>query len=108
MTADEGLSLLSAARPSEAVWSKMNSQLLTPTEFFARYEERTGRRVDPEVFRFWTVLGLSKAAASHLRASRAFEDGRIGDLRLGAMGHKVQYVLRHISRELGLESRAAA
>jgi len=84
------------------------SQLLAPAEFFARYEERTGLRVDPEVFHFWTVLGLFKAAASHLRGSRAFEDGRIGDLRLAAMGHQVQYVLRHIARELGLESRAAA
>ena len=84
------------------------SQLLAPAEFFARYEERTGRRVDPEVFHFWTVLGLFKAAASHLRGSRAFEDGRIGDLRLAAMGHQVQYVLRHIARELGLESRTAA
>ena len=60
-------------------------------------------RVDPEAFHFWTVLGLVKAAASHLRGSRAFEDGRIGDLRLAAMGHQVQYVLRHIARELGVE-----
>ena len=66
-------------------------------EYFARYEERTGLRVDPEVFHFWTVLGLVKAAASHLRGSRAFEEGRIGDLRLAAMGHQVQYVLRHIA-----------
>ena len=84
------------------------SQLLDPEEYFARYEERTGLRVDPEVFRFWTVLGLVKAAASHLRGSRAFEDGRIGDLRLAAMGHQVQYVLRHIARELGIEPRTAA
>ena len=40
-------------------------------------------------------------------ASRAFEEGRIGDLRLAAMGHQVQYVLRHIARELGLEEAAA-
>jgi len=81
------------------------SQLLARDEYFARYEERTGLRVDPEVFHFWTVLGLVKAAASHLRGSRAFEDGRIGDLRLAAMGHQVQYVLRHIASELGLEPR---
>lgn len=79
------------------------SQLLEPETFFARYEERTGLRVEPEAFHFWTVLGLVKAAASHLRGSRAFEDGRIGDLRLAAMGHQVQYVLRHIARELGVE-----
>ena len=82
------------------------SQLLDRDTFFSRYEERTGLRVDPEAFHFWTVLGLLKAAASHLRGSRAFEDGRIGDLRLAAMGHQVQYVLRHIARELGLEQAA--
>ena len=83
------------------------SQLLAPEEYFDRYEQHTGLRVDPEVFHFWTVLGLVKAAASHLRGSRAFEEGRIGDLRLAAMGHQVQYVLRHIARELGLEPGAA-
>jgi aminoglycoside phosphotransferase (APT) family kinase protein len=82
------------------------SQLLDRQTFFDRYEELTGLRVDPAAFHFWTVLGLVKAAASHLRGSRAFEDGRIGDLRLAAMGHQVQYVLRHIARELGLPSEA--
>ena len=82
------------------------SQLLDRETFFNRYEELTGLRVDPDAFHFWTVLGLLKAAASHLRGSRAFEDGRIGDLRLAAMGHQVQYVLRHVARELGLEAAA--
>jgi aminoglycoside phosphotransferase (APT) family kinase protein len=79
------------------------SQLLPREEYFARYEELTGTHVDDDVFRFWSVLGLLKAAASHLRGSRAFEDGRIRDLRLAAMGHQVQYVLRHIAAELEIE-----
>jgi aminoglycoside phosphotransferase (APT) family kinase protein len=78
------------------------SQLLAADEYFARYEELTGLRVDPAVFHFWTVLGLVKTAASHLRGTRAFEDGRIRDLRLAAMGHQVQYVLRHLAAELEL------
>ena len=80
------------------------SQLLPREEYFARYEDLTGLRVDPDVFHFWTVLGLVKAAAAHLRGSRAFEEGRIRDLRLAAMGHQVQYVLRHIANELGLDA----
>lgn len=78
----------------------MLSQLLLPEEYFDRYEALTGLHVDPDAFRFWTVLGLVKAAASHLRGTRAFEDGRIGDLRLAAMGHQVQYVLRHLANAL--------
>jgi aminoglycoside phosphotransferase (APT) family kinase protein len=80
----------------------MLSQLLEPDEYFARYMERTGLAVDPEVYRFWTVLGLLKATASHVRASRAFEDGRADDLRLAAMGHQVQFVVRHLATALDL------
>ena len=79
------------------------SQLLAPDEFFARYEEltglaRRGRRVP--------LLDRARARQDHrvpLRGSRAFEDGRIRDLRLAAMGHQVQHVLRHIARALGVE-----
>lgn len=84
----------------------MLSHLLMPEEYFAVYEARTGLRVDPEVFHFWTVLGLVKAAASHIRASRAFEDGRADDMRLAAMGHQVQFVVRHLANVLGLRGVA--
>lgn len=80
----------------------MLSHLLLPQEYFARYQERTGLAVDPDVFHFWTVLGLLKASASHLRASKAFQDGRGDDLRLAAMGHQVQFVVRHLATALGL------
>lgn len=80
------------------------SQLLPAEEFFERYERRSGLRVDPEVFHFWTVCGLVKAAVSHLRGSRAYKDGRVTDLRLAAMGHQVHHVLRHLARELGVAS----
>ena len=76
------------------------SQLLAADEYFARYEEATGLAIEPEVFRFWTVCGLLKTAGAHLRGSAAFEEGRIRDLRLAAMGHQVQYVLRHLATVL--------
>jgi aminoglycoside phosphotransferase (APT) family kinase protein len=82
------------------------SHLLEADVYFDRYRERTGLHVDPEVFRFWTVLGHLKAAAPHVRACRAFEDGRAGDLRLAAMGHQLLYVLRSLADELGLEPAA--
>ena len=82
--------------------SPMLSHLLLPQEYFSAYRAHTGLGVDPEVFHFWTVLGLVKAAASHVRASRAFQDGRGDDLRLAAMGHQVQFVVRHLASELGL------
>lgn len=84
----------------------MLSHLLMPEEYFAYYESKTGLRVDPDVFHFWTVLGLVKASASHVRASRAFQDGRGDDMRLAAMGHQVQFVIRHIATVLGLRKVA--
>lgn len=84
----------------------MLSHLLMPEEYFAYYEGRTGLRVDPDAFKFWTVLGLVKASASHVRASRAFQDGRGDDMRLAAMGHQVQFVIRHIATALGLRQVA--
>ena len=82
--------------------SPLLSQLLAPDEFFARYEELTGLRVEPATFRFWTVLGLVKTIASFMRGVRAFEEGRIRDLRLAAMGHQVQHTLRHLAVALEL------
>ena len=79
----------------------MMSQLLASDEALDRYTERTGLVVDEEVFRFWTVLGMIRAAAPHLRAAAAFESGRSTDLRLAAMGHQSLHVLRHLGDELG-------
>ncbi len=82
------------------------SALLSPEDYFARYERQTSLAVHPDVFRFWTVLGLVKAAASHVRASRAFQTGRGDDLRLAAMGHQVEHVVRHLAGVLGLRRAA--
>ncbi len=82
--------------------SPLLSHLLAPDEFFARYEELTGLRVEADTFRFWTVLGLVKTIASFMRGVRAFEEGRIRDLRLAAMGHQVQHTLRHLAVALEL------
>lgn len=82
--------------------SPLLSQLLAPDAFFARYEELTGLRVTPEAFRFWTVLGLVKTIASFMRGVRAFEDGRVRDLRLAAMGHQVTHTLRQLADALEL------
>jgi aminoglycoside phosphotransferase (APT) family kinase protein len=82
--------------------SPLVSQLLSWDETIDRYAERTGLVVDGAVLRFWTVLGMVKAAAPHIRAARAFEDGRSDDLRLAAMGHQTLHVLRQLADEIGI------
>ena len=81
--------------------SPLVSQLLAPAELRRRYAERTGLVVDDDVLRFWTVLGMIRAAVPHVRAATIFEQGRSGDLRLAAMGHQSVHVLGHLADELG-------
>lgn len=95
---DIAYSGLALFRGRSSLWS----HFLPRSEYLARYRERTGLEVDGDVLRFWTILGQLKAAAPHLRAARAFEDGRTGDVRLAAMGHQVLYVLRQLAVDLGL------
>lgn len=78
------------------------SQLLEPDEFLARYRTASGRQVDADVLRFWTVFAHVKAAVPHLRAARVYEDGTFDDLRLACMGHQVLYILRSLAEELGI------
>jgi aminoglycoside phosphotransferase (APT) family kinase protein len=72
------------------------SHFLAPGEYFARYEARTGLAVDEDAYRAWTVFGLVKAAACHLRGVRAFADRRTSDLRLAAMDHQIAHLARHL------------
>jgi aminoglycoside phosphotransferase (APT) family kinase protein len=78
------------------------SHFLPAREYFERYEAATGTAIDPDVYRAWTVFGLVKAGACHLRGARAFHDGRTHDLRLAALGHQVHHVIRHLGPLLGL------
>jgi aminoglycoside phosphotransferase (APT) family kinase protein len=78
------------------------SHFLLPEEYFERYQARTGLAIDPDAYRAWTVFGLVKAGAVHLRGARAFEDGRTSDVRLAALGHQVHHVVRHLVPLLGL------
>ncbi len=81
--------------------SPLVSQLLAPAEVRRRYAERTGLTFDDDVLRFWTVLGMVRAAVPHMRAATIFEQDRSGDLRLAAMGHQSLHVLGHLADELG-------
>jgi aminoglycoside phosphotransferase (APT) family kinase protein len=81
--------------------SALVSQLLPRDAVLRRYREATGLDVADEALRFWTVLGMVRAAVPHVRAATIFEQGRSGDVRLAAMGHQVLHVLRQLADELG-------
>ena len=53
--------------------------LLAREEFYRRYEEASGLKVDPEAVRFWEALGNVKWAVICLTGARSFAEGRSMD-----------------------------
>jgi aminoglycoside phosphotransferase (APT) family kinase protein len=104
---DPAFDLAWAAMPLFRGRSPLVSQLLSRDEFLARYEQRTGTHIDNDVFRFWTMFGHLRASVPHLRACRAFEEGRATDLRLASMGHQNFYILRQLADQLGWRKKVS-
>jgi hypothetical protein len=53
--------------------------LLQRDDFYRRYEDASGLRVDPDAVRFWEVLGNLKLAVIFLTGARSFVEGRSRD-----------------------------
>jgi aminoglycoside phosphotransferase (APT) family kinase protein len=87
-----------ACLPQYEGGSGLVCRLIGRDEFFRRYERATGIAVDPTSLRFYTVLSLLKLALTHMAAVRCFEDGRVDDIRLPAMGTQIIPVLRQIEK----------
>lgn len=76
--------------------------LLDRERLYARYEELTGRRVDPERVRFYEVLATVKMAAIMLTGLHAFREGRTRDLRMALFDHQWAYMATAIANARGL------
>jgi aminoglycoside phosphotransferase (APT) family kinase protein len=88
-----------------ALWrgeSPYMCHLLERERLYARYEELTGRRVDPERVRFYEVLATVKMAAIMLTGLHAFRDGRTRDLRMALFDHQWAYMAAAIANARGL------
>lgn len=57
--------------------------------FFAAYERASGRHVDPEVVRWWEVLGNLKWAIMCIMQARTFLDGHTRSVELASLGRRV-------------------
>ena len=70
-----------SARPNQWV-----SHLLPIEEFYERYEDASGIRVDKDKIKFYHVLNDYKAAAIGVTAANAFGTTDNADLRVGVFG----------------------
>jgi aminoglycoside phosphotransferase (APT) family kinase protein len=76
--------------------------LASEADFLARYQARSGLRVDPAALKFYIVFSLLKLAFTHMAAARCFEDGLFNDLRMPAMATQIAPVFRQIGKMLEL------
>lgn len=89
-----------ACLPQYEGGSGLVCRLLERDEFFRRYEKKSGIAIEAKSLRFYTILSLLKLALTHMAAVRCFEDGRVDDIRLPAMGTQIIPVLRQIEKIL--------
>jgi len=88
-----------------ALWrgeSPYMCHLLERERLYARYEELSGRCVDPERVRFYEVLATVKMAAIMLTGLHAFREGRTRDLRMALFDHQWGYMAAAIANARGL------
>jgi aminoglycoside phosphotransferase (APT) family kinase protein len=88
-----------------ALWrgeSPYMCHLFERERLYARYEELSGRRVDPTRVHFYEVLATVKMAAIMLTGLHAFREGRTHDLRMALFDHQWAYMAAAIAQARGL------
>lgn len=76
------------------------AHLMTVAEFIDRYEHASATAVEPERFRFWTILAHVKAVAIYLQGAKAFEEGRTRDLRMAVVGNRSVQLIHDLLEDL--------
>jgi aminoglycoside phosphotransferase (APT) family kinase protein len=78
------------------------NNLIERERLYCLYEELTGRVVDPEHVRYWEVMGNLKLLVIILCGMKAFEDGKVQNLRFGVMDQTYFILLNHLAIMLGI------
>jgi aminoglycoside phosphotransferase (APT) family kinase protein len=89
-----------ASLPMYMAGTKLVSKLIAPDAFYERYERRVGFPVSPRSVKFYQAFSLLKLAATHMAAARCFENGRLDDMRMPAMGTQIHTCLRQLERTI--------
>lgn len=75
-------------------------RLIEEEQFYHLYEQKAGFPVSRKSVQFYRAFSLYKLAATHIAASRCFEDGRMNDLRMPAMGSQIPTTLRQMVKTI--------
>lgn len=80
--------------------SPLLCRLIEEEEFYQRYSEKAGFPVSRRSVLFYRIFSLYKLAITHVAASRCFEDGRMNDMRMPAMGSQIPTTLRQLMKTI--------
>lgn len=89
-----------ASLPMYMGGSKHICRLAESEWFYQRYGEQAGFEVSMESVRYYRAFSLLKLAATHMAASRCFEEGRFNDMRMPSMGSQIATCLRQLEKTI--------
>lgn len=78
--------------------SGLVSRLLTESDFFRQYEERTGWAVDVNVVRYYAVMSMLKLALVNIAAAQRFQLSGTADIRMAALATQSTSTLRQVQK----------
>jgi aminoglycoside phosphotransferase (APT) family kinase protein len=89
-----------ACLPQYRNGTTLMSRLIARDALYARYEAKTGFKVDEATMRFYEIFSLYKLAITHMAGVAVFERNDFHDMRMPAMGTQIAPVLRQIEKAL--------
>ncbi len=75
-------------------------RLAEPDWFYQRYGQQVGFVPDAASVHYYQVFSFLKLAATHMAATRCFEEGRFNDMRMPAMGSQIATCLRQMDKAI--------
>ncbi len=75
-------------------------RLAEPEWFYERYSQKAGFEVSMKSVQYYRAFSLLKLAATHMAAARCFEEGRLSDMRMPAMGSQIGTCLRQLEKSI--------
>jgi hypothetical protein len=72
------------------------------TDFYSKYEEYSGLKIDEDSIRFWEILGNAKLAAIFLTGGRSYCEGRTHSAMMAFLGRNVRRLELEIMDLMGV------
>jgi aminoglycoside phosphotransferase (APT) family kinase protein len=89
-------------RPWRWLGDELIGGLMERQEFFRKYEQASGLRVDEEAVRFWEALGNLKLAAIFITGARSLCDGRTRAPMMALLGRNINRLELEIMDLMGV------